>query len=151
MSYLAIIAQHEKVDALNDQLIADLMQRVKDRDATIAELTQKYKDYKYAADNRIEELHEIVFDKNDYIAKLEMEAEQNSVLIVALQDTIKAMEVEEVEVIPEGWHIEIDRKPIRGFDLDYWHDDYDGENGLCGTAATREHAIQYILEGDWDL
>ena len=53
--------------------------------------------------------------------------------------------------IPEGWSVEKNPKAVSGFDWDYYHIDHDGENGLCGTAATREHAIQYILEGSWDL
>ena len=94
----------------------------------------------------IKDHRETIANSRDYIAKLEMEAEQNSVLIVALQDTIKAIDAKEV---PEGWSVEKNPKAVSGFDWDYYHDDW--EDGLCGTAATREHAIQYILEGSWDL
>ena len=55
--------------------------------------------------------------------------------------------------IPEGWHIEYDPSPLptREFDWVYFHDFHDADNGLCGTASSREHAIQYINEKDWDL
>ncbi len=54
---------------------------------------------------------------------------------------------------PEGWNIEYNCKPIpdRGHDWDYWHDNHDGENGLCGTAASESHALELIEETDWDL
>ncbi len=48
----------------------------------------------------------------------------------------------------EGWTITFNPKPIpdRSDDWDYVHEDFDGENGLCGTAKSREVAIQYIME-----
>lgn len=55
--------------------------------------------------------------------------------------------------IPNGWHIQLNPKPIpdRSHDFDYYHDDYDhcsieGGNGLCGTASSRDDAIEQILE-----
>lgn len=47
-----------------------------------------------------------------------------------------------------GWHIEYNPKPIpcRDFDWDFWHDDYDGTNGLCGTAESEAEARQQIEE-----
>lgn len=43
----------------------------------------------------------------------------------------------------KGWHIEYRPKPIpsQAFDWDYWHDDYDGENGLAGTASSIDDAV----------
>jgi hypothetical protein len=50
--------------------------------------------------------------------------------------------------IPEGWYIEYAPPPIplRQFDYEYWHDSYDGENGLCGMAASVNAAIEEIEE-----
>lgn len=47
-----------------------------------------------------------------------------------------------------GWHIERGPKPIptRSFDFDFWHDDHDGDNGLCGNAKSVDDAIQQIRE-----
>ena len=46
------------------------------------------------------------------------------------------------------WHIEYNPKPIpdRQHDWDFWHDDHDGENGLCGTAASEGDAKEQIAE-----
>ncbi len=50
--------------------------------------------------------------------------------------------------IPEGWIIEFNPKPIpdRQFDYDFYHEDHDGENGLCGTAKDIEDAVNQINE-----
>lgn len=50
--------------------------------------------------------------------------------------------------VPEGWHVEYNQKPIpdRQFDYDYWHDDHDGTNGLCGASASVVDAIKQIEE-----
>jgi hypothetical protein len=47
-----------------------------------------------------------------------------------------------------GWHIMKDIKPIpnRSFDWGFYHDDYDGENGLCGTASSVKDALEQIDE-----
>ena len=50
-----------------------------------------------------------------------------------------------------GWHIEKNIKPIplRQFDYNFWHEDYDGAdggNGLCGTASSIDDAMQQIIE-----
>tara|TARA_R110000851_G_scaffold2989_1_gene12104 strand:- start:11 stop:406 length:396 start_codon:yes stop_codon:yes gene_type:complete len=57
--------------------------------------------------------------------------------------------------IPAGWKISLNPKPIplRDFDYDFWHDDYDGAdggNGLCGAASSIAEAvnqIKQIMEG----
>lgn len=48
----------------------------------------------------------------------------------------------------KNWTIEKNVKPIplRDFDYDFWHDDFDGENGLCGTAKNEQDAIGQIEE-----
>lgn len=48
----------------------------------------------------------------------------------------------------EGWHVAYNPKPIpdRSHDYDFWHDDHDGENGLCGTASSLDDAIDQIKE-----
>lgn len=53
-----------------------------------------------------------------------------------------------IDKLPEGWNISYNPKPIpnRSFDYDFYHDDYDGENGLCGNAASVEDAIEQIKE-----
>jgi hypothetical protein len=50
--------------------------------------------------------------------------------------------------LPNGWHVEYNPKPIpdRRFDWDFWHDDNDIDNGLCGTAASKKDAIEQINE-----
>ena len=55
---------------------------------------------------------------------------------------------DECEAALEGWTITKNPKPIpsRNDDYDFVHEDYDGENGLCGTAKSPIHAIQQILE-----
>lgn len=54
-------------------------------------------------------------------------------------------------IIPTGWHIEKNPKPIpdRSHDYDFWHEDYDyaddtGSNGLAGTASSEEAAARQI-------
>lgn len=56
-------------------------------------------------------------------------------------------------MIPTGWHIEYNPKPIpsRSFDWDFWHDDYDYSYPdstisaqLAGTASSREDAAEQI-------
>jgi hypothetical protein len=49
--------------------------------------------------------------------------------------------------LAEGWTITYNPKPIptRDDDWDYIHEDYDGENGLCGTAGSYLEAVQQIL------
>lgn len=46
------------------------------------------------------------------------------------------------------WHIQRNPKPIpdRQHDIDFWADDYDGENGLAGTAKDFEDAGSQIQE-----
>ena len=50
--------------------------------------------------------------------------------------------------IGNGWFIEHNPKPIpdRSYDWDFWHDNYYGTNGLCGTAASREDALEQIYD-----
>ena len=52
----------------------------------------------------------------------------------------------DIKTLPKGWHIERNMKPIpdRRFDFDFWHDDHDGDNGLCGTAASYADAVDQI-------
>ena len=47
-----------------------------------------------------------------------------------------------------GWTITKNMKPIpdRQFDWDFSHNDYDGENGLCGNAASYDDAVKEIIE-----
>lgn len=47
----------------------------------------------------------------------------------------------------QGWSITYDPKPIpyRSDDFDFIHEDYDGENGLCGTTATFDDALSEIM------
>lgn len=54
----------------------------------------------------------------------------------------------ELEDIPPGWHIQYNPKPIPDFsyDWDYWHDNCDIDNPLCGTASSREKALEGIAE-----
>jgi hypothetical protein len=49
---------------------------------------------------------------------------------------------------PAGWTITYNPKPIpnREHDYDFVHDNYDGENGLCGTAKDYLNAIHNIFE-----
>ena len=49
--------------------------------------------------------------------------------------------------VGNGWNIELNKKPIpdRMFDYDFWHDDHDGDNGLSGSAASFDDAVQEIL------
>jgi len=48
----------------------------------------------------------------------------------------------------DGWHVTLNPKPIpdRRHDWDFWHNDYDGENKLCGTAESVGHALTQIEE-----
>lgn len=50
--------------------------------------------------------------------------------------------------IPEGWSITYSPKPIGNgrHDYDFYHDNYDGENGLAGTAEDIYDAIEQINE-----
>jgi len=52
------------------------------------------------------------------------------------------------------WHIEKNIKPIpdRRFDYDFWHDDHDGDNGLCGNAESESDAMKQIaeMEGEYE-
>jgi len=47
-----------------------------------------------------------------------------------------------------GWNISYWKKPIpdRRHDFDFTHDDFDGENGLCGTAKSIYDAVEQIKE-----
>jgi hypothetical protein len=47
-----------------------------------------------------------------------------------------------------GWHIKYNPKPIpdRSHDWDYWHDDCDDENRLCGTAPSWQAAATTVAE-----
>jgi hypothetical protein len=55
---------------------------------------------------------------------------------------------DECDALLDGWTITYNPKPIptRDDDWDYIHEDYDGENGLCGTAGSALKAMQQILE-----
>jgi hypothetical protein len=51
------------------------------------------------------------------------------------------------------WHLRMDPKPIpiRSFDWDFWHDDYDGpEDGRHGSKESREACIEAIKEIEED-
>ncbi len=50
--------------------------------------------------------------------------------------------------IPLGWQIDYNPKPIpdRRFDYDFVHEEYDGENGLCGSGQSKEDCIEQINE-----
>ena len=50
--------------------------------------------------------------------------------------------------IGNGWYVEYNQKPIpdRRNDYDFWHEDYDLDSGLCGTAESVEDAIRQIEE-----
>ena len=52
-----------------------------------------------------------------------------------------------------GWYIAHDPKPIpsRDFDYDFHHDDYDGENGLAGSASSYNSAVLQIKSIEEDL
>ena len=47
-----------------------------------------------------------------------------------------------------GWHIVENIKPIPDgrHDFDFWHDDYDGGNGLAGTAESVRDAMEQIIK-----
>lgn len=49
---------------------------------------------------------------------------------------------------PTGWTITHNPKPIPNsqHDYDFVHENYDGENGLCGTASSATNAIDQIFE-----
>ena len=55
---------------------------------------------------------------------------------------------DECNAVLEGWSITHNPKPIPDFshDWDFVHEDYDGENGLCGTAAGYHNAVHAIIE-----
>lgn len=46
------------------------------------------------------------------------------------------------------WEVTYNPKPIpiRHYDYDFCHDEYDGENGLCGNASSVLDAINQIIE-----
>lgn len=50
--------------------------------------------------------------------------------------------------IPKGWQVHYNPKPIplRHFDYDFSHENFDGENGLAGNAASIQGAINQIQE-----
>jgi len=55
--------------------------------------------------------------------------------------------------IPSGWNIEYNPKPVPprlGIDYDFWHENFDGENGLCGVGSSVEDCIEQINEMDKD-
>jgi len=53
---------------------------------------------------------------------------------------------QKIQFIPEGWTIIFNPKPIptKAFDYDYAHDNYDGENELCGTGPSIESCLAQI-------
>ena len=59
---------------------------------------------------------------------------------------------DECEGILEGWTITHNPKPIptRSMDWDFISDEYDGENGLCGTAPSLVNAIEQIMEIEYE-
>lgn len=48
--------------------------------------------------------------------------------------------------LPDGWHITYNPKPLSTYDYDFYHDNYDGENGLAGTAEDIYDASEQINE-----
>lgn len=48
--------------------------------------------------------------------------------------------------MPCGWHITCDPQPMAKQNYVFWHDNYDGENGLAGTAEDIYDAIEQINE-----
>ena len=64
--------------------------------------------------------------------------------------------VEQMEAAAElkvnGWTIKHDTKPIpdRSFDWDFWHDNHDGDNGLCGNASSITDALEQIADIEAD-
>ncbi len=44
------------------------------------------------------------------------------------------------------WTIKYDPQPMRGVNYAFWHENHDGENGLCGTAESVEDAMEQIKE-----
>jgi hypothetical protein len=50
--------------------------------------------------------------------------------------------------MPAGWNIKHNPKPISNsrHDWDFYHDNYDGVNGLAGTAEDIYDAIEQIAE-----
>ena len=50
--------------------------------------------------------------------------------------------------IPDGWHIQLNKKPIpwRQDDYDFWHDDCDLDSDLYGTAKSIQDALLQISE-----
>ena len=53
---------------------------------------------------------------------------------------------------PDGWIVYFDPKPIadHSFDYTFYHENHDGENGLCGTAKSVNDATLQILTTDWE-
>jgi hypothetical protein len=90
--------------------------------------------------------HEIDGAKDEpcpYCRITELEAELDK----AKRD-IQVLDKDNWALRPVGWTITYNPKPIptRDDDWDYVHDDYDGENGLCGTAGSYLEAIRHILD-----
>ena len=54
--------------------------------------------------------------------------------------------------IPNGWTVSYNPPPIplRGFDYDFSHVDYDGDNELCGVGASVDDCIRQIEELEQD-
>ena len=60
-----------------------------------------------------------------------------------------------MQLIPDGWSIEFNPKPIplRQFDYDFSHEDYDGcdgGNGLAGCGESIEDCVKQIKEIEED-
>mgnify|MGYP001050229118 CR=1 FL=1 len=53
-----------------------------------------------------------------------------------------------IDDLPEGWNVQYNPKPIpdRRHDYDFWHDDFDDVNLLCGTAHSIHDAVEQILD-----
>lgn len=66
-------------------------------------------------------------------------------------DNVNGNLIDNAAPTPSGWHIQKNVKPIpdRRFDWDFWHDEFDGAdggNGLCGTAASWNDAVEQCWE-----
>ena len=51
--------------------------------------------------------------------------------------------------IPEGWTINYNPKPIPSWcrvDYDFWHENCDSENALCGNGPSVEACIEMIKD-----
>lgn len=61
--------------------------------------------------------------------------------------------IETTQTVKHGeWTITYNPKaiPIPDFDYDYYHNNHDGENGLCGSSDSVEGAKSEIDSIDWD-